>query len=226
MRPTVSTAETSETEFSVKEFGTGLRARLDVVRAVAVEQAEQAERAEQARPLPRRDVSPELVLVSPDPEPEYAGSLAEALLDRVREARREPLGALLAEAGLLAPGEIDFALTRAEESGRRLGEVLVAHGLVAPADIVRLVAEQRGLPYLDVRTLAVDPAAAKLLPADLARLFRTLPVGFVRGLPVVAVADPTDDHAMHGARSVLHTVRFIASPEDSILAQLARVYIG
>jgi type II secretion system (T2SS) protein E len=226
MRPTVSTAETSETEFSVKEFGTGLRARLDVVRAVAVEQAEKAEQAERARPLPRRDVSPELVLVSPDPEPEYAGSLAEALLDHVREARREPLGALLAEAGLLAPGEIDFALTRAEESGRRLGEVLVAHGLVSPSDIVRLVAQQRGLPFLDVRTLAVDPAAAKLLPGDLARLFRTLPVGFVRGLPVVAVADPTDDQAMHGARSVLHTVRFIASPEDSILAQLARVYVG
>ena len=29
---------------------------------------------------------------------------------------------------------------------------------------------------------------------------------------------------MHGTRSVLHSVRFVASPEDSILFQLAQVY--
>ena len=218
MRPTDHTATTLEAPLLA--FGNGLRDRLEVVRSLEVA------RVEQARPPARRDISPELMLVSPDPDPDYEGSLAAALLERVGEARRAPLGTLLAEAGLLTAGEIHFALARAQESGRRLGEVLVEHGFVTPADIVRVVAEQRGLPFLDVRTLSVDPAAAKLLPEDLARLFRTLPVGFVRGLPVVAVADPTDDDAMHGAQSVLHTVRFIASPEDAILAQLARVYVN
>jgi hypothetical protein len=217
MRPTDDTATS---EAPLLAFGNGLRDRLQVVRALELA------RAEQARPPARRDISPELMLVSPDPDPDYENSLAAALLERVGEARRAPLGMLLAEAGLLTAGEIHFALARAQESGRRLGEVLVEHGFVTPADIVRVVAEQRGLPFLDVRTVSVDPAAAKLLPEDLARLFRTLPVGFVRGLPVVAVADPTDDDAMHGAQSVLHTVRFIASPEDAILAQLARVYVN
>jgi hypothetical protein len=218
MRPTDDTATT---EAPLLAFGNGLRDRLQVVRALEVA------RVEQARPPARRDISPELMLVSPDPDPaDYENSLAAALLDRVGEARRAPLGMLLAEAGLLTAGEIHFALARAQESGRRLGEVLVEHGFVTPADIVRVVAKQRGLPFLDVRTVSVDPAAAKLLPEDLARLFRTLPVGFVRGLPVVAVADPTDDDAMHGAQSVMHTVRFIASPEDAILAQLARVYVN
>jgi len=31
---------------------------------------------------------------------------------------------------------------------------------------------------------------------------------------------------MHGARSVLHCVRFVASPEDAILSQLARIYLS
>jgi hypothetical protein len=212
--------DTATIEAPLLAFGNGLRDRLEVVRALEVA------RVEQARPPARRDISPELMLVSPDPEPDDENSLAAALLERVGEARRAPLGMLLAEAGLLTAGEIHFALARAQESGRRLGEVLVEHGFVTPDDIVRVVAEQRGLPFLDVRTVPVDPAAAKLLPEDLARLFRTLPVGFVRGLPVVAVADPTDDDAMHGARSVLHTVRFVASPEDAILAQLARVYVS
>jgi hypothetical protein len=205
---------------TANEFGTGLRARLALVR----ERREDSERLAQVlqfRSEGSRDLSPELALVSPD----YAQGLGELLLG-AHEARQAPLGALLAEAGLLESAELDFALAHARQHGKRLGEVLVEQGLVSPAEIVRLVAAQRGLPFVDVRAMAVDPTAAKLLPAKLARDNRALPVGFVRGLPVVAVADPTDDDAMQGTRSVLHSVRFVASPEDAILFQLNRVYIS
>jgi hypothetical protein len=202
------------------EFGTGLRARLDLVRERR-EDSERLAKVLQFRSEGSRDLSPELALVSPD----YAQGLGELLLG-AHEARQVPLGALLAEAGLLESAELDFALAHAREHGKRLGEVLVEQGLVTPAEVVRLVAAQRGLPFVDVRGLVVDPAAAKLLPAPLARDNRALPVGFVRGLPVVAVADPTDDDAMQGTRSVLHCVRFVASPEEAILFQLDRVYIS
>jgi hypothetical protein len=200
------------------EFGTGLRARLDVVRARERE-SEYLGTVLELRRADRRDESPELALVSPDL------ALGELLLE-AEAATSAPLGALLAEAGLLGDAEIDFALARAREGGKRLGEVLVELGLVAPAEVVRLVAAQRGLPFVDVRRITIDRAAARLLPAELARDNCALPVGFARGLPVVAVADPTDDDAMHGARSVLHSVRFVASPEDAILYQLARVYVS
>ena len=203
---------------SAGEFGTGLRARLALARAQAVEDAYLAPVLELRR-SGRRDFSPELALVSP------GFALGEVLLDD-EVARDVPLGMLLAEAGLLEPAELDFALACAREDGKRLGEVLVEQGLVAPAEVVRLVAAQRGLPFVDVRRIPLDPAAAKLLPAALARESRALPLGFARGLPVVAVADPTDEDAMHGTRSVLHSVRFVASSEEAILFQLARVYIS
>ena len=199
---------------SLPEFGTGLRARLDVVRSLEVAPLVSA----------RRDVSPELMLVSPEPAG-TEGILGELLAERVREARREPLGALLAEAGLLAEAEIELALRTARSQGKRLGEILTELGLVAPADVVRMVADQRGLPFLDIASLSVDPSAARLLPADHARSFRTLPIGFVRGLPVVALADPSDDEAIDGARSMLRAAEFVASPEEAILAQLARLYV-
>src|SRR6476620_6318489 len=117
------------------EFGTGLRARLEVVRA---------ERSE------------------------------------TQVTRDAPLGTLLAEAGLLGSVELDLALKHARAGGKRLGEVLVELGMVAPDEVVRLVAAQRGLPFVDVRRIAVDPAAARLLPQKLARDTRALPVGFAR----------------------------------------------
>lgn len=195
-----------------QEFGTGLRARLELVRTLV---------EVPAAPLPR-EISPELMLVSPPDTTESV--LAELIAERVREARREPLGALLSEAGLLDPGEVDFALARARNEGKRLGEVLIEYGLVSSTDVIRLVAEQRGLPFFDIGTLAVDPAAAKLLPIDFARELRTLPIGFVRGLPVVALADPSDDDAMHGTRTILRAAEFVASPEESLLAQISRAY--
>lgn len=195
-----------------REFGTGLRARLELVRAMV---------EVPATPL-RRDISPELMLVSPPDTSESI--LAELIAERVQETRREPLGALLSEAGLLDPGEVDFALARARTEGKRLGEILIEYGLVSSNDIIRLVAAQRGLPFFDIGTFAVDPAAAKLLPIDFARSLRTLPIGFVRGLPVVALADPSDDEAMHDTRTILRAAEFVASPEDSLLAQLSRAY--
>ena len=188
--------------------------------------AEKADYPVEVSPLvtARRDISPELMLVSPEPAG-MDGVLGELLAEGVREARREPLGALLAEAGLLAEAEIELALRTARSDGKRLGEVLTELGLVAPADVVRMVAEQRGLPFVDIAALQVDPSAARLLPADHARSFRTLPIGFVRGLPVVALADPSDDEAINGARSLLSGAEFVASPEEAILAQLARLYV-
>ena len=197
-----------------REFGTGLRARLEIVRT----------QHESLVPV-RRDISPELMLVSPE-APSAESVLAGLLEAGMPGAKRLPLGALLSEAGLLDPSEIDFALARARSEGRRLGEIVIEHGFVTPEQIVRLVAAQRGLPYLDIASVAVDPAAARLLPADYAREVLTLPIGFMRGLPVVALADPSDELAMRDTRTILRAAEFVASPEDSVLAQLARVYVG
>lgn len=195
-----------------REFGTGLRARLELVRTLV----------EVPTAPVRRDISPELMLVSPlEPTESF---LAELIAERVREARREPLGKLLSEAGLLDRREVEFALARARTEGKRLGEVLIEYGLVSSTDVIRLVAAQRGLPFFDIASLAVDPAAARLLPIDFARELRTLPIGFVRGLPVVALADPSNDDAIAGARTILRAAEFVASPEESLLAQLSRAY--
>ena len=98
--------------------------------------------------------------------------------------------------------------------------MLIEEKLVSHDDVVRLLGEQRGMPYLDLSVLDPDPEALRLLPRSTVRLFRTLPVGFARGLPVVAVADPTDELALARARSFLNDVRFVASSDREILRRL------
>ena len=134
--------------------------------------------------------------------------------------RSEPLGALIVEAGLLTPADLEWALEEASRRRRRLGEVLIEEELVSHDDLVRLLGKQRGMPYLDLSVLDPDPEALRLLPLSTVRLFRTLPVGFARGLPVVAVADPTDELALARTRSFLNDVRFVASSDREILRRI------
>jgi len=136
------------------------------------------------------------------------------------EPRSEPLGALVVEAGLVTPADLAWALEEAAERRRRLGEILIAEEFVSREDLVRLLAEQRGMPYVDLTKVELDPDAARLLPASTARLFRTLPLGFARGLPVVAIADPTDELALARTRSFVDGARFVASSDDQIARRL------
>src|SRR3954469_11319215 len=80
------------------EFGTGLRARLEVVRTEKRE-AEYLGNALELRRERRGDVSPELALVSPEL------SLGELLFED-QVVRDVPLGTLLGEAGLLGSVEL------------------------------------------------------------------------------------------------------------------------
>jgi hypothetical protein len=70
-----------------------------------------------------------------------------------------PLGRLLLERGVVSQEELDVALEEQRSSGRRLGEILVAHGSVSWATVAAVVAEQHGVPQVDVGALREVPTA-------------------------------------------------------------------
>jgi type IV pilus assembly protein PilB len=107
--------------------------------------------------------------------------------------RRLHLGALLARDGLLTPTQLERAVLEKEETGARLGEIVVRNGWVSSHELARLLAEQHGLDFLDLGRTEIDPDAARLLPEKLARRYHALPISFVDESTVaVAIADPTD----------------------------------
>jgi Type II secretion system (T2SS), protein E, N-terminal domain len=195
------------------EFGTGLRARLEERRALAGEVVPPVVEFTVGFARGNDPISPELALVSP-------ARLAEPAAD----GSWVPLGTLVRQAGLLRDDDVERAVREALRADRRLGEVLTERGYVTERDLLRLLAEQRGLPFLELRNVEIDHAAARLFPVEIAWLNHTLPVGFAGGLPVVAVPDPTDDRLMRELRAGFSLGGFVASPEDDILTSLAVVY--
>ena len=105
-----------------------------------------------------------------------------------------PLGALLIRENLLSDEELEAALAQQRLStSRRLGEILVERGVVAPATIARLVAEQYELPFVELDDLEIDLDVARLLPEDLAQAYQAVPIARTdEGSLDVAIADPTN----------------------------------
>ena len=137
------------------------------------------------------------------------------------ERRDAPLGTLIYRAGLLSEEKLQRALAASVRSGRRLGEVLVQWGWLDEDDLGRLLARQRGLEFLSLRETEVDPAAARLLPAETVRRFRALPVTFDDETVVVAIDDPIDELAMELVRNALEReTRFVVVTTSELRAAI------
>ena len=144
----------------------------------------------------------------------------------LRERPDAPLGTLIFRAGLLPAETIESALEEGVKTGKRLGEILTERGLISEVDLARLLAGQKGLDFVTLREQIVDPSAATLFTEEQARLFRALPYSFDGELPVVAIADPTDDVLMRNIREALgrDDARFVVSARGELAEIAADVY--
>jgi hypothetical protein len=128
--------------------------------------------------------------------------------------RDVPLGTLVIRAGLVGVDQLEDALQEGMRTGQRLGEVLTARRLIEDTDLAQLLAGQQGLPYVEAETLEVDPAAVARLPEDIARAETALVFALEDGVPVVAVADPTNELALENISRALG-----AEPQLVVAAQ-------
>ncbi len=130
--------------------------------------------------------------------------------------QRRKLGEILAEWGLVDADQVEQAVQKARASGQRLGEALVESGAVKERDVVRALAAQLDMEFVDVEDESVrERIDMSLVPADLARKHLVLPLGQEGGRLKLAVADPMDLELLDLLRFRLNTevVTAIAVPD-------------
>jgi type IV pilus assembly protein PilB len=149
------------------------------------------------------------------------------LVDETKDAW-VPLGTLLLRVGAIDPEQLEIALTEKERSPRRLGEILVEWGWVPSVAIARALAEQYGIPFLDLTQTDVQQDAAMLLPEEAARRLQALPIRFLPDrLLLVGLADPTDVLAAEELRSLLGTgICLNVVDIDALEAAFSRLYVS
>ncbi len=102
------------------------------------------------------------------------------------------LGDLLVAEGLITQPQLRAALAEQKSSNHRLGYILVKQGAVAELDLTKVLARQYRMPAVDLSKFEVDLKLLPLVPADLAAKRMVLPLRREGRTLTVAVADPTD----------------------------------
>ena len=119
-----------------------------------------------------------------------------------RGNRGPRLGEMLIAKGLITEAQLEEALRDQAETGDRLGNILVQRGDIDEVGLVRVLAEHFGLGFIDLEERAIDPSAVQLVKEAFARYHQLLPVGWDGDRLIVAMVNPTNVFSLDDLRSV------------------------
>jgi type IV pilus assembly protein PilB len=116
--------------------------------------------------------------------------------------KTKQLGEVLLDEGLITQEQLGTAVAEQERVGRSLGRVLIDLGLIREPDLVSALAKKIGLNFVDLAEYQIDPSAASLIPEQVARRYRALPIGYEDSMLVVAMSDPANVFALDDIRTI------------------------
>src|SRR3989449_4519712 len=106
------------------------------------------------------------------------------------------LGDLLVAEGLLDQEQLQKALAEQKGTREKLGSVLVRLNLVDEDQLIGFLSRQYGVPSVTVSRLDIDPEVLKLVPSQIARKYEVLPIKRTGNTLTLAMADPTNVFAL------------------------------
>ena len=133
------------------------------------------------------------------------------------------LGEILLDEGLVTEAQLLAAIDEQTMRNTSLGRTLVELGFLSENDLVRALAAQVGMEYVDLDDYPVDRAAVSLVPGALCRRYTVLPIAIREGELILATANPGDVVATDDVRTMsAMPVRCVIAAYDNVLRAIDR----
>ena len=140
-------------------------------------------------------------------------------------AERKRLGEILIARGLVSEEQVQEALALGRTSGLRIGEALVRLGHVTEEDVMQALAEQFGMEYVDLENFQLSPAVLELIPESVAKENVILPLGRDDSTLRIVVSDPLDLQTVDNLRLILNTdIECALATREAIQKAIGRYY--
>ena len=135
------------------------------------------------------------------------------------------LGETLIARGKLDAAGLERALRLQQESGERLGTLLVTLGVCAQRDVSEALALQLGLPLVDAGGYPEFPILEERISARFLRDARALPLREDENELALAMADPTDEYTIGAFRMATgREVKPLVAIPSELDAAMERLY--
>ncbi|MDP8234345.1 MAG: ATPase, T2SS/T4P/T4SS family [Candidatus Saelkia tenebricola] len=110
--------------------------------------------------------------------------------------KSKTLEEVLIDRGLLTEEQLDSAKKESEETEKELKDVLIASGFLSKEHMPLLLGIEMGVQTVDLASIIIEPEIAALIPEAVVRKLKILPLFKESNTLTIAMADPTDIHAI------------------------------
>lgn len=139
--------------------------------------------------------------------------------------KRILLGELLLKEGLITQEILDKAIELQKTTGDKLGHILVDIGAITEEEVLRFIAKQLNIAYVDLSRYEINKNLIHFLPEIYARRFRALILGEENGDLIVGMSDPQDINAFDALSKILQRpLKMVVVKELDLLKVFDRVY--
>jgi len=134
--------------------------------------------------------------------------------------QRKLMGEILVQLGVINNDQLKTALTEQGKTGEKLGKILLNKGLLTEQQLVETLEFMLGIPHVKLSKLQIDPEAVKLVPQDLLRLHKVLPISVKNNSITLATSDPLNQQAVDDVSMAtgMNVVPVLASEKDLDIA--------
>ena len=136
------------------------------------------------------------------------------------------LGQILVDLGYLNEDQLWDVLEEQKQSpGEVIGQVAIRMGLVTDAQVTEALAEQWGMPVVNLEETNIPPKVLELVPETMSSIYKIMPISLKDNVLTVAMADPQNMAALDDLRNFLgYDVRGAVSTLQAVEAAIARHY--
>ena len=144
---------------------------------------------------------------------------------RAATAQRKRIGEMLVDSGFVTEHQLQEALEIQRSSPELLGKILVNRGYCTEMDVLKMLARQMGVPFVDLSRIKIVPIIAKSLPPHVAQRHKVIPVSKDRQKIVLAMANPLNVFAIDEVKLMTGlNVHPVLAPEEQVLAAVHANY--
>jgi type IV pilus assembly protein PilB len=136
------------------------------------------------------------------------------------------LGDLLVAEGLVTDAQLKQALSEQKGKTDKLGSILVGLGFINEEQLIGFLSRQYGIPSITLSNLEIDGETLRLVPAPIARKYEVLPVKRIGGSLTLAMADPTNVFALDDIAFMTNLqILPVVAPQAAIRKAIERFYV-
>src|SRR6185369_15533892 len=135
------------------------------------------------------------------------------------------LGDLLVAEGLITDAQLRAALGDQKGKADKLGSVLVRTGAITEEQLIGFLSRQYGIPSITLPNLDIDAETLRLVPPHIAKKYEVLPVKRIGGTLTLAMSDPTNVFALDDVAFMTNLqILPVVAPQAAIRRALDKNY--